>query len=199
MLSKGEIINSMNAPFLKERLVITPLLDQGEQIGGASVDLRLGFTFLLPRRANIPAIDPLQRGSSVGTKNYQERITLVRGKKLYLLPGEFVLGATLEYVALPNDLAAHVTSRSSWGRAGLVIATAISVAPGFRGVITLELANLGVVPLVLRPVMRIAQIIFTKTQPTDAYAGRYPCPTVPEFGKVHRDKELNFLDPSSAS
>jgi hypothetical protein len=80
-----------------------------------------------------------------------------------------------------------------------VIATAIAVAPGFRGVITLELANVGVVPLVLRPGVRIAQILFWRTTETDIYDGKYSCPTMPEFGKVHKDKELPFWQGSDVT
>ena len=47
-----------------------------------------------------------------------------------------------------------------WGRLGVVVATAIGIQPGFRGIITLELGNLGDVPLILRPGRTIAQIFF---------------------------------------
>ena len=191
VLSKDEILARMQEGPLRERLVITPLLDRA-QVGGVSVDLRLGFSFILLNRANILEIDPMQENAEALVERYQQRVTLCRGRVIHLQPGEFVLGASLEYIALPLDLTAHVSSRSSWGRAGLVIATAISVAPGFRGVITLELANVGVVPLALRPGVRVAQIIFTKTTATESYAGRYPCPTAPEFGKIHIDPELWF-------
>ena len=187
MLSREEILDHL----AQERLFITPLLEQS-QIGGGSVDLRLGFNFILHRRANIPALDSMMSGSAAKSEKYQERITLGRRRELHLHPGEFVLGATLEYIALPDFLSAYVTSRSSWGRAGLVIATAISVAPGFRGIITLELSNLGVAPLVLRPGVRIAQIMFDQTKSTKPYGGRYRCPTLPEFGKIHMDHDLKF-------
>lgn len=48
------------------------------------------------------------------------------------------------------------------GALGLVIATATLIQPNFQGTITLELANLGTVPLVLYVGVRIAQLsIFT--------------------------------------
>lgn len=191
-LSKLEILTRLREPDLKKRLVITPLLDPS-QVGGSSVDLRLGFSFIFLRRSDIPKIDPLSANAEEDLEKYQERVTIRRGGSIYLHPGEFALGASIEYVCLPNDLAAYVTSRSSWGRTGLVIATAISVAPGFRGVITLELANLGVTPLALRPGIRVAQIVFSQTQSTVPYTGRYSCPTFPEFGKIYQDAEIPFL------
>jgi dCTP deaminase len=190
LLSKGEIQRLLNTSPLAERLIITPLLEDS-QIGPNSIDLRLGFTFVLSRRANIPAVDPIA-GDEATTAKYQERLSMSRGRKLYLHPGEFLLGASLEYVALPPKIGAYVTSRSSWGRAGLVIATATAVAPGFKGVITLELANIGTAPIVLRPGLRIAQILFHQTAEKTTYDGRYRCPTEPEAGKIHRDRDLSF-------
>lgn len=174
-----------------QRLVVTPLLEDS-QIGSGSIDLRLGFSFILTRRANIASVDPMADSSLNTAEKYQERLTLSRGRLLYLHPGEFILGASLEYVGLPSNLGAYVTSRSSWGRTGLAIATATSVGPRFRGVITLELANLGTQPLTLRPGVRIAQMVFHYTDGTGAYDGRYSCPTGPEPGKIHKDKDLEF-------
>lgn len=198
VLNSEEIHTRLESGPLGERLIITPLLEQS-QIGVTSVDLRLGFSFVIPRRPNMASIEPMKPEAYAGRERYQERFTLSRGRPLYLHPGQFVLGATLEYVRLPSDLSSFVTSRSSWGRAGLVIATAIAVSPGFAGVITLELANLGEVPLALRPGVRIAQMVFHPARSTSGYGGRYRCPTGPEMGKVHLDKELKFwnLEPGS--
>jgi dCTP deaminase len=77
-----------------------------------------------------------------------------------LHPNSFVLGTTLEFIALPTDLMAMVEGKSSLGRVGLIIATAGQVGPGFHGVIVLELSNVGTVPLELTPGIPIGQIIF---------------------------------------
>lgn len=191
VLSREQLQARMETGPLHERLIITPMLEP-TQVGGASVDLRLGFGFVLPRRANLAAVEPLNQTTHREQHKYQERVTLSRGRALHLHPGEFILGASLEYLRLPNDLSGYVTSRSSWGRTGLVIATAISVAPGFMGVITLELANLGSVPLTLRPGVRIAQIVLHQTVPTGGYIGKYRCPIGPEAGRVDLDDELRF-------
>ena len=71
------------------------------------------------------------------------------------------------------------------------------MAPGFRGVITLELANVGTAPVVLRPGVRIAQIIFHRSQKHDIYQGRYKFPTEPEAGKIHLDDDLKFWVPKA--
>jgi dCTP deaminase len=65
-----------------------------------------------------------------------------------------------EWLKLPGDLLGSVTARSTWAREGLSIATATLIEPGYRGLITLELANLGQIPLTLYPGLRLAQITF---------------------------------------
>lgn len=76
-----------------------------------------------------------------------------------LEPHQFVLSSTLEWVEVPDDLAARVEGKSSLGRLGLIVhATAGFIDPGFRGNITLELMNLNSVPILLSPGMEIAQI-----------------------------------------
>ena len=62
---------------------------------------------------------------------------------------------------------AYVVGRSSWGRLGLIVATAIGVHPGFAGPLTLELRNLGETPLRLYPGQPIAQLFFHPVQTSD--------------------------------
>jgi dCTP deaminase len=74
-------------------------------------------------------------------------------------PGEFALGTTEERVKMPADLVGVVDGRSSIGRLAVVVhATAGFIDPGFEGQITLELSNIGSIPVKLYPGMRIAQI-----------------------------------------
>jgi dCTP deaminase len=72
---------------------------------------------------------------------------------------------------------AFVEGKSSLGRAGLLIATATQVAPGFKGCIVLELFNAGTVPVILRPAMRVAQLVIVTTDsdvPSDwLYSGAF--------------------------
>jgi dCTP deaminase len=86
------------------------------------------------------------------------------GPSLYpyvLQSGQFVLGATVEVIGMPDDLVARVEGKSSLGRLGLLVhATAGFIDPGFYGHITLELYNLMPRPILLYPGMPIAQIAF---------------------------------------
>jgi dCTP deaminase len=84
-----------------------------------------------------------------------------------------------------------VEGRSSWARLGLQVATANSIEPGFKGVITLELSNVATVPLELMPGIRIAQLVFRKVEPVveNPYSGKrkYRCPIGPEFSRLQED------------
>ena len=91
-----------------------------------------------------------------------------------LHPGEFVLGSTLERVAIADDLVARVEGKSSLGRLGLLIhSTAGFIDAGFDGHITLELSNVANLPITLYPNMKIGQVSFmTMTTPADNPYGK---------------------------
>jgi dCTP deaminase len=97
----------------------------------------------------------------------------------YILePGSFVLGATAEYVELPNHsrLAARVEGKSSLARLGVGIhITAPTIHAGFKGTIELEMFNLGVLRVQLLPGMRVCQLIFEQTlgTPEKGYRGQF--------------------------
>ena len=160
MLSGPEIIERLRDH--TSGLAITPIIDAPEQIGDASVDLRLGPDFIVTRRATGLALFDPARVDEIEERirDYQDYVRRPPGTAFHLHPGEFVIARTLEFVTLPDTLAANVAGRSSWGRLGLVIQTAPLIQPTFRGTITLELANLGTVPIVLYVGLRVAQVSF---------------------------------------
>lgn len=78
---------------------------------------------------------------------------------------EFLLCITREYIKLPLALAARIEGRSSLGRVGLgVHVTAPTIHAGFEGCITLEIFNHSSIPVILRPGMKIAQLIIEKVE-----------------------------------
>jgi dCTP deaminase len=124
----------------------------------SSVDLRLGRFFRVFLNHTTRVID---------VKENQENLTpLVEigdDDAFILHPGEFVLGSTLERVALPTDLVARLEGKSSLGRLGLLIhSTAGFVDAGWNGHLTLELSNVANLPITLYPGMKIGQISFLK-------------------------------------
>jgi dCTP deaminase len=136
------------------RIVIDPY--EADNVQPASVDLRLDRYFRVFLNHTLAVIDVKQ--------NLEELTRLVEitdDRSFILHPGEFVLGSTLERVALPDDLVARVEGKSSLGRLGLLIhSTAGFVDPGFDGHITLELSNVASLPITLYPGMKIGQISF---------------------------------------
>jgi dCTP deaminase len=122
----------------------------------ASVDLRLGDSFRVFHNYRASAIDLRDPPT-----NLTELITVSDGEAFVIHPGEFCLGATLEYVELPNDIVARIEGKSSLGRVGLIVhATAGFCDPGWKGTLTLELNNLTRVPIKLYAGLRIAQLSF---------------------------------------
>jgi dCTP deaminase len=122
----------------------------------ASVDVRLGNSFRVFHNYRASAIDLRDPPT-----NLTEPITIGPDEPFVIHPGEFCLGATLEYVALPDDIVARIEGKSSLGRLGLIVhATAGFCDPGWRGTLTLELNNLTRVPIKLWAGLPVAQLSF---------------------------------------
>lgn len=122
----------------------------------SSVDVRLDRRFRVFANHRYPYIDVRD-----AQPDLTELVEVGRDEPFILHPGEFVLGATFERVALPNDLVARLEGKSSLGRLGLLIhSTAGFVDPGFDGSLTLELSNVATLPIAIYPEMKIGQLAF---------------------------------------
>lgn len=79
-----------------------------------------------------------------------------------LVPGQFVLGATIEMFHLPDTIAAQFMLKSSRAREGLEHLLAGFCDPGWHGsTLTLELHNSRQLhPVAIWPDMRIGQMVF---------------------------------------
>jgi len=124
----------------------------------SSIDLHLDYQFQVFHNARYPYID---------VKQPMEKLTdlneITEEQPFILHPGEFVLGSTVENIALPDYLVARLEGKSSLGRLGLLIhSTAGYVDPGWDGKLTLELSNVANLPITLYFKMKIGQISFIK-------------------------------------
>lgn len=97
----------------------------------------------------------------VGDPDSGRRITGDDWSEVTMTAGGFMLGHTYERFVMPENVVGLVVGKSSVARAGMQVECAGLVDPGFRGEVVLELSNLRPGPsLVLRPRMRIAQVMF---------------------------------------
>lgn len=130
-------------------------------IKAASLDVRLGNWFAIARRTRLQSVNVNnQADRQLFMRIGREEFFVRQHEGFFIHPGDLVLGTTLEFFGFPNDTMAFVEGKSSLGRMGLFVATATQIAPGFHGVIVLELVNAGTVPLKLEPHMDIAQLVF---------------------------------------
>jgi dCTP deaminase len=122
----------------------------------SSFDVRLDRFFRLFDNHKYAYIDPAEDQSDL------TQLVEVDPKEAFILhPGEFVLGSTYEFVTLPDNIAARLEGKSSLGRLGLLThSTAGFVDPGFKGHVTLELANVSNLPIKLWPGMKVGQLCF---------------------------------------
>ncbi len=140
------------------KIKIKPLPDFKKQLGSSSLDLRLGNKFRIFSRTEKSFIDIKDKKSFI---NLTKIITKKDTESLVVHPREFILGITKESIELPSDITARIDGKSSLGRLGLIIhSTAGHVDPGFSGHLTLEITNIGNIPIFLYTDMRICQLIF---------------------------------------
>ncbi len=102
-----------------DRLLITPQpdVDVLRRDGAASIDLRLGTWFVSLRQSRSPMLalsreESLSQESTDSDTQHHGRITRSQyvpfGNSYILHPGQFVLGATMEWIRLPSKLAGYV-------------------------------------------------------------------------------------------
>ncbi len=196
LLTNEKILESL-ASTDDDSLFIDPLLDEN-QIGGVTVDLRLGYDFLVSILTRKPAIElgskdmPDYRG--IGSYFQETRRDL--GDTFILYPGQLVLGTSLEYLSIPSDIYADILSRSSYTRLGIHMNS--MVQPGFRGCIPLELFNHGNNAVELVVGSRICQARFFKLSDQNFYVGnerrrKYYGDVRPTVSKADDDHDLGIL------
>ncbi|USN57765.1 MAG: dCTP deaminase [Candidatus Peribacteria bacterium] len=127
------------------------------RLNPASYDILLGNKFLIVKGHKTPIIDPVKQIYP----EYHEKI-LQDDEEFILHPGGTVLGVSRDLFG-SDEYLIQLGGKSSLARLGLIVHnTAGVINPGHFLNITFELANLNKVPIVLRPGMKIAQILFSK-------------------------------------
>ena len=154
-----------------------------ERLQPASYDILLGNKFLLHNTEATMAIDPVK-------KIFPEtKELIIPDSGLFVLhPGISILGTSVDYFGSDKYLI-HLSGKSSLARLGLIIHnTAGIINPGHFLNITFELANLNHIPIILRPGMRIGQILFSELSSV-------PLKDYKATGRYHNRDWQHFVDP----
>lgn len=143
-----------------------------KRLNPASYDICLGNTFHIVSSHDSLVVDPVKK---IFPRLVEKRVA--DGEEYYLHPGVTVLGTSKDYFGSDKYLI-QLSGKSSLARIGLVVHnTAGIINPGHFLNITFELCNFNKLPIVLRPGMRIGQILFSElsSMPKKGYklTGRY--------------------------
>ncbi len=126
-----------------------------KQLQPASYDIRLGNEFMLLRTHSVVAIDPAR-----GIYPEAETLEIADGEAFTLHPGASVIGYSKEHFGSESHLI-EISSKSSLARIGLLVHNSSGIVnPGHFLNVALVLSNLNTMPIILRPDMPIAQLIF---------------------------------------
>lgn len=148
------------------RIAVDPFTP--DQVGPASIDLHLNHTFWLFEN----------RHASIEVREDSDFEQLTRkvedAEGILLQSGETVLGMTTERVTLAPSLCGWLEGRSRFARLGLAVhVTAGFMQPGIDNRQMLEMTNLGPSPLLLRPGVRVCQLIIERCEGEATYRGRF--------------------------
>ncbi len=193
ILTKQEILERVHSG----NIGINPGLDSF-QLQAHAVDLRLGFTFLIPKAWRMTdqgrealSIDPLRDHGP----EYFDVIELEQGQHFDLLPEEYVLVSTFETIKIPNDLMAILYPRSSVNRKGLSVDLTGIIDSGYEGPLTLPIRNNTNSQVIqLHPGERFCQIVFEElAHPVEARKSRWHQKDVVDKGKKEKSAEMKFV------
>lgn len=132
-------------------------------LSSAGYDIRLGTNFKFPNTmpsANNVALDVLD------PKNIRPNafMSYRSSEPIVIPPRGFILGESVEYFKMPNDLIALAVGKSTYARVAMVTLVT-PLEPGWEGILTLEIANLCDVPIIIYPNEGITQLVFLKIRP----------------------------------
>lgn len=194
VLTKTEILERVK----EGNLSFSPSLDSF-QLQMHAVDLRLGFTFLVPKVWRITdngrealSIDPLKEHGP----EYFDVIELEQGQYFELLPEEYVLVSTFETIKVPNDLMAILYPRSSVNRKGLSVDLTGIIDSGYEGPLTLPIRNNTRSQVIrLHPGERFCQLVFEElTSPVkQVKKSRWHQKDVVDKGKKEKTNEMKLV------
>ena len=140
------------------KIKISPAPDLETQLGSCSIDFRLGNIFRVFEHSKYSHID---LRSTFDINKLMRKVEIPDSEAFTIQPGDFVLAATRETLELDDDIMGRLEGRSSLARIGIIVhSTAGLFDPSWVGTATLELGNLGRMPVKLYPGDRICAFTF---------------------------------------
>jgi dCTP deaminase len=131
-------------------------------LGSFGYDLRLGRRILVPLGGVNAVLDPVEFPDG----HFR---TLDIEAAFELAPNSQVLAESVERFHMPDDVCGVCWGKSSYARCGLLV-NVTPLEPGWRGILTIELANVSPLPIRLHIGQGIAQVVFFRgTRPRRTY------------------------------
>jgi deoxycytidine triphosphate deaminase len=196
VLTKQEILSRVK----EGNLSFTPNLDSF-QVRSHAVDLRLGYTFIIPKstritpkgREAVRLVDPLRDGYG---PDFFDVIELEEGQYFELLPDEHVSVSSLESIKLPKDLMGILYPRSSVSRRGLAVDLTGIIDAGYEGQLMIPIKNHTTSQVIrIYPGERFCQVVFeTLDHATDVIVSRYHKRDIAEGAAKDKSVESKLIE-----
>ncbi len=193
VITKKQILERVK----KGDIGFSPALDSF-QLQEHAVDLRLGFTFLVPKIWHLTkngreSLDITHFDKS--NAEFFDVVELEEGQYFELLPHEYVLVSTLETIKVPNDLMAVLYPRSSTNRKGLSLDLTGIVDSGYEGQLTLPISNnTHSQGIRLYPGERVCQVVFEElSEPVSARKSKYHKKDIADGVAREKRKEASLI------
>lgn len=116
-------------------------------------DVRLSNQFKIFSNINSTVVDPL---------SFDEKACVdYSGEYCIIPPNSYILGVTIEYFRIPEDIMVICLGKSTYARCGAIV-NVTPIEPGFEGQVVIEISNATPLPLKVYANMGIAQFLFFK-------------------------------------
>lgn len=173
VLSDREILMACRHGWSNQPM-ISPYVENKQYMGDVSYgQSSFGYDFRITGKVKQLALG--QTADPAGPRpNLKDlRYTVKDLEGFVIMPGMFVLAATLEYFSIPGNIVAVAADKSTLARIGLAVQNTV-MEPQWEGYLTVEISNHGPIPVILRDGMPISQMMFYQgSYPAYGYDGRY--------------------------
>jgi dCTP deaminase len=166
-----KILDDEGNPFNGMRSALEGVWKGSDETEPASIDLRLGSQWLIPKPNRcVEGLGKWAHDSRLKAKYHE-----INSPEFIIPAHGFVLVRTQEVIELSSELVAVVQGRSSFGRFGVNTENAGLIDPGFYGSITLELYNNLPDPVILYAGTPCCQLVVSRMEGSTegGYTGRY--------------------------